>query len=116
VRRALPFLIVLLLAGAVRAEEEAPPEARVSIGRSTLKETRYIGEAFDVWLEVGYDAEFLEKSGVPLFQRDMDLPLHVRAPWLRELRGAQRLISADVDGGHGLRFALNDEIVAQVPE
>ena len=115
-RRALPLLIILLLAGFARAEEEVPPEKRVGVRHWTpASHECYVGQAFDVNLVVYFDRAFLDRSAVPLFRRDTDLPLHIRVPWLRALPGAQPLARVGPDFGRGLSFALNDSIIRVPP-
>jgi hypothetical protein len=95
VRRAL---VAFCLAAAAGAEE---PHAFVET--EVAREACWIGEAVQVTLRVGVERAFFDRNAVQMFQQRLDVPVHVDAPWLAELR---------TPGGAALTLALNDAIVA----
>ncbi|MHC4342357.1 MAG: BatD family protein [Planctomycetota bacterium] len=91
----------------------ASAEERAFLETETPRATYYVQEPVRVTLRIGVDAEYFEKSVVQMFQRRLDLPMQVEAPWLRELAGTI-IRKRGAAGGRRLTLALNDDLV-QVP-
>lgn len=91
-------LLALLLPGVALAQERAFVEA------TAPKDAYYVGEQVRLTLRFGYDREFFRTNAVPLFAREMEVPVQVQArlpgqpaPW----PGTRYT---------GPRFALNDGV------
>jgi len=76
-----------------------------------------VGQVFLVRIRLGIDAAFFEAHGVAQFRQPMDVPLQVRAPWLRRVEGLNpvetqdgRATPLDVDD-ETRAFALGDAVV-----
>jgi hypothetical protein len=77
------------------------------------REDVLLGEPVTLRLRFGFEREFLERNLVQLFQRELDVPAQLSAPWLTALDGALAL--AHVEPVAGARVALGEEIVLAVP-
>ncbi len=98
-RGTLALLCLYAVAGA---------QQRASLETKTERDTYYVQEPFRITLRIGIDGDYFEKHVVQMFQRELDVPIHIQAPWLEELAGA--IIREQVDPP-GRSFALNDAVV-----
>jgi hypothetical protein len=96
-------LALLLLCGAVFGEEHAFVE--ITAARGSCFER----EAIRVKLRFGFDRDFFAAHAVPLFLREMDVPVQVGAP--REVKGLVPLADPPDDRPRRT-FALGEEVVA----
>lgn len=76
-----------------------------------------VGQVFLVRIRLGFDAAFFEAHGVAQFRQPMDVPLQVRAPWLRRIDGLAPIETRDDDATpldvdeETRAFALGDAVV-----
>ncbi|MCC6671831.1 MAG: BatD family protein [Planctomycetes bacterium] len=111
------ILALAAIVGGVAAQGSQPP-ARAPRAFVTLAAARtrvFVHEPVTLVLRVGVDREFFARSAVPLFRRELDVPLQVVAPWLRGVPGLQALPDAAADGGVVQRIALNDDVALAEP-
>jgi hypothetical protein len=102
-----PALTGIVHDGAARSEDPAAGLAFVELARP--RDTYLVHEPFTLRLRIGFERGFLASGLVPLFKRELELPVQVHAPWLAALAGARALTaSAVVDGP---RLALGEEVV-----
>jgi hypothetical protein len=100
-------LLVLLLLGS--AAGGVTVEERIAVLVEAPSREVFVGERVEVELTLCLDRDWSTGSLVRIFRRPVDLPLHVRAPWLVELAGAEFLPAPpETDGA---RVALNDRVV-----
>ncbi len=85
-KRALPLLLLLLGSAAAGPDDEA--DRRAFLELAAPRADCYVGEAVPVTLRVVLDRAFFRDQAVPIFARDMDFPVHVRAEFLAGVRGA----------------------------
>lgn len=122
-------LLLFALAAGMRAQLSTAPAATAPAAPSAAaadttvhafveiavpRATCFVGERVDVRVRIGYDAAFFRASGIPLFRREVDVPLRLRAPWLRELAGAAFPGAAGAPqppGSVRLSLAVNDGVV-----
>jgi hypothetical protein len=90
---------VLLLTGAALAQE------RAFVDLTASKDSYYVGEHIVLKLRFGYDRDFFRTNAVPLFAREMEVPVQVQA----QLPGRQT-VNANVRP-LGPTFALNDGVL-----
>jgi hypothetical protein len=103
----LAFVVVALGLGATSAA--AGDDDRAFVEATAPRDTYYVGEPVRVRLRFGVDTEFLRTSVVRLFQRPLDVPVQVEAPWAAGVPGAAPLADAAAPAdGRGFTFALND--------
>jgi hypothetical protein len=99
--------LLLLLCGLGGAAEHVFLEAE------SEKRICYVDERFEIRLRIGIDTEFFRTSAVQIFQRELDVPVQVHAPWLDELDGAD--IRALDETSRGLSLALNGDVIEVAP-
>ena len=124
----LLWLGVLLGARPVAQAGEPGVGARAFVEVETARSTAFVGEVVRVQVRIGFDAVWFAEHAVPLFRREMDVPLSLHLPWLEALPGAVLFPDAvllpdavlvpdavPTDAKpillRGRRFALGDEIV-----
>ncbi len=92
-------LAALLLCGAALAQERAFVEVTAE------KDAYYVRERIHLKLRFGYDREFFRTHAVPLFAREMEVPVQVQAqlPGRQTVNANVRLL--------GPTFALNDGVL-----
>jgi hypothetical protein len=73
------------------------------------RDTFVVGESFELTLVLALERAFLEEKLIQLFQRKLDLPVQVQAPWLAALEGAE--LGAFPEVADGVRLALGEELV-----
>ena len=73
-----------------------------------------VREPFTLRLRFGFESGFFAANLVQLFQRELDVPAQLHAPWLAALEGA--LVLAGVEPAGGLRVALDEEVVLALPQ
>ena len=120
-RRALVVGLILATAAAARptcADEEAVEE-RAFVEVVTSREAAYVGQDLLLTLRFGYDTAWFSEHAVPLFRREMDVPVDVAAPWVAALDGGTPLAGAATPPASGLvspaRFALNGDAGRATP-
>lgn len=117
-------LVIFALAVALRAQvATAPAGAHDTAPDSTPhafveivvpRPTCFVGERVDVGVRIAYDAAFFKSNGIPLFRREVDVPLRLRATWLRELAGATlagAFGTAQPPDRPRMSLAVNDAVV-----
>jgi len=77
------------------------------------RDTLLVGEPFTLRVRFGLEDEFERTHLVQLFQRELDVPVQLFAPWLEELEGATAL--AWPEPAEGVRVALGERVVRAVP-
>lgn len=93
-RLLLGWLILIPLGAQTPSE---PPGAFIEL--RIERETVYRGESVVLTLRFGLEAEEYEARGVPLFRRDHELGVQVRAPWLRSLPSTLESVTPRVSAG-----------------
>ena len=73
------------------------------------RDTFVVGESFELALVLAIERAFLEEKLIQLFQRRLDLPVQVQAPWLAALAGAE--LGPFTEPADGVRLALGEELV-----
>jgi len=112
VNRALCLLAVLFTGVSASADEPAAEE-RVFIKLTVDKDAYFVGEPVPLRLRIGFDRAYFETNGVALFRQEMDVPLQVRASWLKALDGATAVPApASDEPGETVRLVLNDDVAA----
>ncbi len=111
-RTAILLPILLALTAPARGAELIAGE-RVFLEVAAEPAVIYLQQPFRVILRVGIEREFAETNLVSLFNRRMDLQLHVRAPWLLELPETERLPEVGREAKR-LSLAINDDVVEAV--
>ncbi len=102
------FLSWLLAAFAAPAVQAAPaqqptppePEQLAFLELVAERDRGFVQEPLRLRLCFGVDEEFFRTSAIQLFQRPLDVPVQLEAPWLADLPGALVLEEA-VDGAPG---------------
>ncbi|MDJ0974968.1 MAG: BatD family protein [Planctomycetota bacterium] len=111
------LLVIVLVGGLLAplaAADEDGPVDRVEVAIETERETRFVGEVCVVSVRLGFDAQWFEEHAVPLFRQEVDLPLHLRVPWLDGAEGFEALPApqdAAAAGRAGARIAVNDALL-----
>lgn len=77
------------------------------------RDTFLVREPFTLRLRFGFETGFLRANLIQLFQRELDVPVQVRAPWLEELEGALPLEAAEPPGS--VRVVLGERVVLATP-
>jgi hypothetical protein len=95
-------LVLLCLCAAAGAQQHA------SLVTKATRDSYYVQEPFRVTLRIDLHRDFFEKNVVQMFRRELDVPIHLQAPWLEELDGAVIRTPA---AGSGRTLALNDSVV-----
>lgn len=108
---ALLLLLLAPLAGIARADEP-PPAQRVFLEVRASPSPAFVQQPVTLRLRVGYDSAFFDEHAAPLFRQAMDVPVHVRAPWIRTLPAGAEATPPPGQDAARLRFALNDDVVA----
>ncbi|MBM3990302.1 MAG: protein BatD [Planctomycetes bacterium] len=98
------------------APRDFTDDGRVFLELEPATSQAHVGVPQRVELRIGIERGFLESDLVPLFARSLDLPVEVRAPWLREPRGGRWLAlqacapsrTLALDGGIALACARAD--------
>lgn len=116
--RCAPFLAAGLLLATPRAAQELV-DLRLAedltkrgvafVEHGTGRDTFVVGEGFELALVVSVERTFLEQQLIQLFQRKLDLPVQVQAPWLQALDGLE--LGAFPEPADGARLALGEELV-----
>lgn len=73
------------------------------------RDTVLVGEALTLRLSFGFEPEFRRASLVQLFQRELDVPAQLSAPWFEGLDGL-RALPFDAPK-EGVRVALGEDVV-----
>ena len=84
----------------------------VSVRVDGGRERRFVGEAAAVRVEVRFDRAFFRDHAAPLFQRQLDVPLQVKATWLDGGDAATALPERAQSGGARSRIVVNERVVA----
>jgi len=79
------------------------------VEHGTGRDTFVVGESFELALVLSLERTFLEQQLIQLFQRRLDLPVQVQAPWLQALEGTE--LGAFAEPADGARLALGEELV-----
>ena len=115
-RAALLAFLVLPAAGASVAVQLGGPQpldlggdGRVFLELTPSVAEAYVGVPQRVELRIGLERGFLAGELVPLFARSLDVPVEVRAPWLREARGGRWSEPPQPDSG-ARSLALDGEV------
>jgi hypothetical protein len=119
VRHTAPAALACLAASLAGAQDlvaedlSAAGLARVAL--ETTRDTYFVGEPFEVRVAFELEREFLTTRLVQLFQRALDVPVQVSAPFL-ELEGLRRYPGQG--DARGASFALGEQIerAARLPE
>ncbi|MHC4933339.1 MAG: hypothetical protein ACYTGV_14235, partial [Planctomycetota bacterium] len=96
-------LLLFVLGASVSLPASA--EERAFLETESPRGIYYVQEPVRVVLRIGVDAEYFERSVVQMFQRRLDLPVQVDAPWLRTLAGTE-IRKEGPAGGRRLTLAL----------
>jgi len=119
-RAALLALLAAPLSSAAPAGAPQAPgprdlnrDVRVFLELEPALSEAYVGVPQRVELRLGIERGFLASELVPLFARSLDLPVEVRAPWLRGSRGGRWLALAAPAGARSL--ALDGDLALAVP-
>jgi hypothetical protein len=83
---------------------------RAFLETETARATYFVQEPIRLKLRVGFDVRFFEANVVQLFRQELDVPVHVQAPWLEELAGTT-LRKHQGRTPTRLSLALNDAVV-----
>lgn len=94
-------------------------EGQAFIELQTDRDAYFVHEPIRLRLRFGFERAFLETSLIQLFQRRVDVPAQVQAPWLGGLPGARAVERRDEPAGTpgtGARasFALNERLADAV--
>lgn len=93
----------------LRLAEDLTRRGIVFVEHGGGRDTFVVGEAFELTLVLALERTFLEEKLIQLFQRRLELPLQVQAPWLAALEGAE--LGPFPEPADGVRLALGEEIV-----
>lgn len=77
------------------------------------RDTVLVREPFTLRLRFGFEREFLRANLIQLFQRPLDVPAQLEAPWLEALEGALPL--EEPEPVVGARVALGERLVLATP-
>ena len=109
------FAALLALVAGVAAQDSQSVAQRaqgaVSVRVDGGRERRFVGEAAVVRVEVRFDRAFFQEHAAPLFQRQLDVPLQVKAMWLDGGDAASALPEAPRSGGSRSRVVVNERVV-----
>ncbi|MBM3987763.1 MAG: protein BatD [Planctomycetes bacterium] len=114
-----PFALLLASAAPAAQLPESQPrdltgDGRVFLEFATPTSEAHAGVPQRVELLLGIERGFLERELVPLFARSLDLPVELRAPWMRAPRGGRWLALAEPVGARSL--ALDGELAFATPQ
>jgi len=115
----VPVLLGLAFVPRPAPASEVPGDDHAFVEVIAERSSFFVQEPIGVVLRVGYDAEFFATSSIQLFRQSLDVPIQVRAPWLRELPGTIALEAAPDDPGASLlSLALGDGmgVARRVPD
>lgn len=120
-RAALPAFLALCMASGASASQlpgatprDLTSEGRVFLELATPAAEGLVGVPQRVEVQLGIERDFLASELVPLFARSLDLPVELRAPWLREPRGGRW--SALPSQAPGMRtLALDGDVTFALP-
>lgn len=113
-----PFLAALLVLAArgeaqelsdLRLAEDLTSRGVVVLEHGGGRDTFVVGESFELALVVAIERAFLDEKLIQLFQRRLELPVQVQAPWLATLAGAE--LGPFAEPADGARLALGEELV-----
>ncbi|MEQ1894435.1 MAG: hypothetical protein ABL998_17990, partial [Planctomycetota bacterium] len=113
-----PFLAALLVLAArgeaqelldLRLAEDLTSRGVVVLEHGGGRDTFVVGESFELALVVALERAFLDEKLIQLFQRRLELPVQVQAPWLQALAGAE--LGPFPEPADGVRLALGEELV-----
>lgn len=76
----------------------------------SARDTYLVGEPFTLTLRFGLELEFERASAVQPFQRALDVPVQLHAPWLELLPGAEAL--GELEPPRGPTVALGERVLA----
>ena len=79
----------------------------------------YVGQQFEIGLEIGWETAWFEAHGVPLFLRSTDVPVQVDGSWLGEIQGT---VAVEVPPGptsrqersHLATLAVGEQVLSAV--
>jgi hypothetical protein len=111
------FVALLCCATPARAQElldlhlaeDLTSRGVVVLEPASGRDTFVVGESFELALVLAIERTFLEEKLIQLFQRRLELPVQVQAPWLVALEGAE--LGPFAEPTEGARLALGEELV-----
>lgn len=109
-----PFLVLAARGEAqelsdLRLAEDLTSRGVVVLEASGGRDTFVVGESFELALVVAIERTFLDEKLIQLFQRRLELPVQVQAPWLAALEGAE--LGPFPEPADGARLALGEALV-----
>jgi len=93
----------------LRLAEDLTKRGVAFVEHGTARDTFVVGESFELVLVIALERTFLEQQLIQLFQRKLDLPVQIQAPWLSVLDGTD--LGAFPEPADGVRLALGEELV-----
>jgi len=93
----------------LRVAEDLTSRGLATLELGLTRDTFVVGETFELALVVSVERTFLEQKLVQLFQRKLDLPVQVQAPWLAALDGVE--LGPFPEPADGARLALGEDLV-----
>jgi tetratricopeptide (TPR) repeat protein len=109
-----PAGLVILAIGAIWPASGAaqdPAAARAFVEVSAAQPSYFVQEPVEVVLLVGFDAAWFRSNAIQTSRVELDVPLEVAAPWMRELPGVVVVPDEPQRPGSSrkMTFALNGE-------
>jgi hypothetical protein len=118
VRRGALVASTLVVLAADAAGQESPPAVvgaeRAFVEVVASKREPFVGEAFELRLRFGFDADLLANHLVPLFARELDLPVQVEWDPERTVDALKFRTTANPTAGTR-RFALGESVARATP-